>query len=169
VRKKKRMPSIVDTNVAVVANHKDGESLSCVAACARALNAIKKTGLLVIDEGGLIFGEYKTHLSFAGQPGAGDVFFKWLSDNRYRPERVSQVALANDPACPAEFAAFPADPDLATFDPSDRKFVAAALTHPGRPPVLNAVDSDWWNHRDALHRNGITVQFVCGTELFQRD
>jgi hypothetical protein len=163
------MPAIVDTNVAVVANYKGGELLTCAAACAKALHGVTRTGLLVIDEGGLIFSEYRTYLSFAGQPGAGDYFFKWLSDNRYRTDRVVQVALPEDPGRPGEFAAFPTDPELAVFDHSDRKFVAAALTHPGRPPVLNAVDSDWWHHRDALQRNGISIQFVCGTESFQRE
>ena len=167
MKKKKRMPAVVDTNVAIVANHKGGEPLKCAAACADTLNEITKTGVLVLDEGGLIFGEYKTYLSFAGQPGAGDVFFKWLSDNRYKPDRVSQVTLVEDPARPGEFATFPADPALAAFDRSDRKFVAAVLTHPEKPPVLNATDSDWWDYRDALRPHGVTVRFVCGEERFQ--
>jgi hypothetical protein len=161
------MPAVVDTNVPVLANERAPDVIQCAAACASALHAITRTGLLVIDEGGLIFGEYKTYLSFAGQPGAGDYFFKWLSDNRYKPDRVAQVALAEDPARPGEFLAFPAAAELAAFDPSDRKFVAAVLTHPERPPVLNATDSDWWDYRDALRPHGVTVRFVCGEERFQ--
>jgi hypothetical protein len=161
------MPAVVDTNVPVLANERAPDAIQCAAACASALHEITRTGLLVIDEGGLIFGEYKTYLSFAGQPGAGDYFFKWLSDNRYKPDRVAQVALAEDPARPGEFSAFPAAAELAAFDPSDRKFVAAVLTHPERPPVLNATDSDWWDYREVLRPHGVTVRFVCGEERFQ--
>lgn len=166
MRKKKRMPAVVDTNVAIVANHKGGEPMACAAACAEALNEITKSGLLVLDDGNQIFDEYKSHLSFSGQHGAGNVFFKWLSDNRYRPDRVAHVTLADDPNRPGEFAAFPADRSLDQFDRSDRKFVAAALTHPERPPVFNATDSDWWVFRDALRRHGVTIRFVCGEERF---
>lgn len=163
------MPAVVDTNVPIVANRKHDEPLSCVAACANALYEITKTGVLVIDEGGLIVDEYKRYLSFAGQPGAGDVFFKWLADNRYRPDRVARVTLVEAPDRFGEFEAFPLDPELATFDQSDRKFVAAALTHPAKPPILNATDSDWWDFKDALVRQGVIVRFVCGEERFQGD
>jgi hypothetical protein len=135
--------------------------MKCVQACATALHEITRTGLLVIDAGGLIFDEYKAHLSFAGQPGAGDYFFKWLSDNRYKPDRVAQVTLDGDPIRQGEFSAFPDDPALATFDRSDRKFVAVALAHPDRPPILNAVDRDWSDHRVALERNGVRIRFLC--------
>jgi hypothetical protein len=147
---KRRTPAVVDTNVPIVANHKYGEPLMCSAACARALYEITKQGVLVIDARGLIFDEYKKYLSFSGQPGAGDSFFKWLADNRYAPDRVAQVVLVDDPVREREFAAFPDTPDLATFDRSDRKFVAVALTHPGRPSILNAVDGDWIDHEEAL-------------------
>lgn len=167
MRTKKRKPVVVDTNVPIIANQRDAESLQCVAACAEALNNITKNGLLVLDDGNRIFNEYKCHLSFSGQPGAGDVFFKWLSDNRYRPDRVAQVSLVEDPAREGEFVTFPDDPALASFDHSDRKFVAVALAHPERPPVLNATDSDWWNYRDALRAYGITVTFVCGEGRFR--
>ena len=169
MRTKKRLAAVVDTNVAITANYKNGQPLTCVAACALALNEITKTGVLVIDEGGLIFGEYKNHLSFSGGPGAGDSFFKWLTDNRYNNDRVARVALAEDPRRPGEFAAFPDDVDLKAFDKADRKFVAVALTHPEKPPVLNAIDSDWWNHRDALRKHDVQIRFVCGAALFRRD
>lgn len=158
---------MVDTNVAVVANQTNSEPLACIAACASALHGITRTGLVVIDDAELILREYKYYLSFKGQPGAGDRFFKWLVNNRGRRDRVVQVTLAEDPKRPGEFATFPADSDLEAFDRSDRKFVAAALAHPEKPPVLNASDSDWWVYRHALKRHGVTIQFVCGEERFQ--
>lgn len=166
MKAKKRKPFVVDTNVAIVANQPDGAQLQCAAACAAALYQITKAGVLVMDEAGLIFAEYKNHLSFAGRPGAGDVFFKWLSDNRYKPDRVAQVALAEDRERPGEFAAFPMDAELAAFDRSDRKFVAVALSHPERPPILNATDDDWWNYKEALARQGVAIEFVCGGDRF---
>jgi hypothetical protein len=169
VKKSKRAPVIVDTNVPVVANHTNGESLECSALCAARLYDITRSGVVVIDEDDLIFEEYRRHLSFAGQPGAGDFFFKWLSDNRYRPDRVERVALLEDAERQGEFAAFPTAPELSTFDRSDRKFVAAALTHSEKPPILNAVDSDWWNHKELLAQHGVVVRFLCGESRFERD
>lgn len=165
--KSKRKPVVVDTNVPIVANQQDSGHLVCAAACASALHGITKSGLLVLDDEGLIFNEYKGYLSFAGQPGVGDYFFKWLCDNRYKPDRVAQIILERDPKHPDEFAVYPRDLELSTFDHSDRKFVAVALSHRDHPPILNATDDDWWNHKDALSRNGITVRFVCGEDRFQ--
>jgi hypothetical protein len=43
--------------------------------------------------------------------------------------------------------------------------VAVAVA--GRKPavVLNAVDSDGWQHREALDRNGVRVEFLCAGEM----
>ncbi|MBX9599518.1 MAG: hypothetical protein K2X35_00885 [Bryobacteraceae bacterium] len=159
----------MDTNVPVVANRKDSESVVCAAACATALNAIKNSGVLVLDEAGLILLEYRKYLSYSGQPGAGDAFFKWVTDNRYRTDRVQAVHLRPDPAVPGGLAAFPNDPKLAQFDRSDRKFVAVAMTHPERPPILNAIDSDWWVFRSPLLVHGIEVHFLCGESRFSTE
>jgi hypothetical protein len=56
---------------------------------------------------------------------------------------------------------FPNDERLVGFDRSDHKFVAVALAHPERPPILNAVDADWWYYREELARHGIRVEFLC--------
>ena len=42
-----------------------------------------------------------------------------------------------------------------------QKFVAVALASGAHPPILNAVDSDWWNHRAALADAGVTCEFLC--------
>jgi len=59
------------------------------------------------------------------------------------------------------YADFPSVPELANFDPNDRKFVAVALRQ--GVPVANAVDSDWLNHRVYLEGQGLKIKFVCGT------
>ena len=57
-----------------------------------------------------------------------------------------------------EFQEFPDDPVLNDFDPDDRKFIAVAVAHPETPPILQAVDSQWWAFRAAFRRNGIITQ-----------
>ena len=64
-----------------------------------------------------------------------------------------------------EFQQFPNDPALNDFDPDDRKFIAVARAHPENPPILQAVDSKWWGFKDALHRNGVTVEFICEDDI----
>lgn len=59
------------------------------------------------------------------------------------------------------FAEFPDDESLSKFDSSDRKFAAVALTHPEKPPILNAVDSDWKDFETAFKDIGITIIFLC--------
>jgi hypothetical protein len=74
-------------------------------------------------------------------------------------ERVSLTPC--DHHSTTDFLEFPDDPDLDAFEPSDRKFVAVALTSKKSPTVLNAVDSDWGEHHTALANNGIKVRFLC--------
>jgi hypothetical protein len=164
--KKKRLPAVIDTNVLVVANQKQGEQMEHVAACARTLLELKQGGRLVLDGADLIFTEYRRHSSFSGSPGAGDSFFKWLVDNRYKQDLVSLVEIGPEdeisPRCPAF-----RDDELNSFDYSDRKFVAAALAHPGSALKVG-LDSDYWMHRNALRRNGVTLVFVCGESHFEQ-
>jgi hypothetical protein len=69
-----------------------------------------------------------------------------------------EVELPIDPDS-GEYVHFPAIPELATFDPADRKFVAAARIANAR--VLNAVDPDWEEHKAALRAAGVTVVELC--------
>lgn len=154
---------VVDTNVAVTANGRslpDGVSLSCVATCARRLRSIQQDGIVVFDDGWRILREYKTNLREAGQPGVGDAWLKWLLTNLANPKRCQLVAITPIDT-PQVFAEFPADPILEHFDKGDRKFVAVSRSHPGHPAILNATDSDWKAHQDALTRHGVTVDFLC--------
>ena len=153
------MSVVVDTNVLVVANRKhEAAGRECIEACIDALDYARQ-GQVVIDDAQLILAEYRKHCSFAGQPGVGDAFFKWLwnrqADVRHcRPVRIT-------PHVARGFAEFPADPRLATFDRSDRKFAAVALAAGDAPPVFNASDTDWWLARHALKSHGLTVKFLC--------
>lgn len=153
---------VVDVNVAIVANgrlsHADA---ACISACVAALINIHDNGRIVLDDSMRILSEYMDHLSMAGQPGIGDAFMQWVWQNQAVESRCERVLLKSNPDDPDVFSEFPADPDLQTFDPSDRKYVVVALGSQERPEVLNAVDTDWWVHREALERNGICIGFLC--------
>jgi len=115
----------------------------------------------VLDRGGRILSEYHRHLSPSGQPGVGDLFMKWVWQHQAVEERCEQVDITPIDGNDWDFEEFPRDRALDTFDRSDRKFVAVALASHNDPEVLNAVDSDWWDHRDRLREHGIVVRFLC--------
>lgn len=157
------MAVVVDTNVAKVASgHTLQADAACVDKCIQQLNAIEQTGGLLVDDLGLILNEYIKGLGHAGQPGAGEKFVKWAFSNQSTPEAVTKVAItqrANHGW--RRFEEFPDRADLSTFDRSDQKFVAVAIASGENPAILNAVDSDWWNHRTALTSAGVNIDFLC--------
>ncbi len=166
------MKAIVDTNVALVANKKAHQaSVDCVLHCIDWLESFYEGNIIVIDNDGYIVDEYGDRLNYSGQPGAGDRFFRWLVLNQANPEccdRSITINPTDDLDPPRDFMEFPTDPALADFDPSDRKFVAVAYIHPEHPPVLDAVDSDWWHYREVLERNGVHVRFLCPDYKFKK-
>jgi len=87
------------------------------------------------------------------------VFFKWVLTNQANPHRCQLVKITQ--TAENSFQEFPETETLSGFDLSDRKFVAVALTHPDKPPVPNAVDSDWKNFEVALNNIGIKIEFLC--------
>ncbi len=101
------------------------------------------------------------HLNIPGQPGVGDQFMKWVWENQAVTERCEKVPLTPIPGNPGEFAGFPTDPELIAFHRDDRKYVAVALGSQNHPTILNAVDTDWWEHREVLERNGVRLRFLC--------
>ena len=153
---------VVDVNVAIVANgHSPQADDDCMLACINVLDTIYRNGRIVLDDGMRILSEYMRHLRMAGQPGPGDLFMKWVWENQAVRSRCERVALACRGNDPDDLEAFPADPDLRSFDRSDRKYVAVALVSKNRPQIINAVDTGWWRHRTPLSRHGIRLRFVC--------
>jgi hypothetical protein len=162
------MHYIIDTNVPVTANGKSDAGPACVKAATERLEQLKMGEILVLDTAFIILSEYDRNIHSIGQPGPGDAFYLWALRQRNNPTHCEQILLATE--ADGSFSAFPTDPDLATFDLSDRKFVALALTHPARPTIVNATDTDWHKDHIALVRNGIHVEFICPAEMTrQRD
>ena len=161
------MKVIVDTNVPLVANGKaDQASEDCVETCIDRLMQITAGNVkLVLDDRRRIVEEYRNKLNPGGFPGVGDAFLKWVEINWANPQRCDLVSIIPIDDSEIDFQEFPTDPMLVDFDPDDRKFIAVALAHSENPPVLQAVDSAWWNFRDALRQNGVTVDFVCEDDI----
>jgi hypothetical protein len=151
---------VVDTNVAVVANGRDGAyEPSCRVSCIDQLQRIveKARNRLVLDTQGEITEEYRRYLQPSGQPGVGDLFYRFVLNYRGNPKRIVQVDLQKDGS--GDFSRFPKAPALRTFDPSDKKFVAAAVTSGAK--ILVAVDRGWKRHKTALKKAKVKVKSIC--------
>lgn len=153
---------VVDTNVPIVANGRptdDGiPSIKCRIAAISFLHEILESGKIIVDLEGAVQIEYRRHLNACGQPGVGDRFYQEVLHSAPRLIDRVDLPLRDD----GEYADFPQPLIDVNFDPSDRKF--AALARRERASVVNAVDSDWLEHRVLLANNGIEVQFVCGCD-----
>ena len=158
--------SIVDTNVAVVANRQSHVGPECVRSCTAALRAITESGTVAVDDGWRIIKEYRAHLNLIGQLGAGDLFFKWLLTHRTNPEKCRWVRITPKGGSD-QYAEFPVTPSLSGFDPSDRKFVAVAAVVGRSAVILQATDRKWWSFRKALQTERIDVDFICEDEVTQ--
>ncbi len=147
---------VVDTNVAVVANgcHPAADA-RCRLTCVERLKTLAAEEVIAIDEGGLIFEEYRKNLSLSGMPGVGDAFLKHVFNYQYREERVRRVAVRPSENDRRGFEELPEN----TFDRSDRKFLAVALV--AEAVVLNATDSDWNEHEALIDSLGVEVTELC--------
>lgn len=159
---------VVDTNVLVVANGRETHARpACRKACSDQLGRFgalagspERIQVLLDDDWGIIR-EYLNNARSSGEPGVGDGFLLWVLTNRTNADLVREVHLTPRSNDAESFLEFPEDPDLAGFDRADRKFVAVAIASGLEPSILNATDSDWWDHRAALERNGVRVAFLC--------
>lgn len=155
-----RRPVVMDTNVAVVANGETPQAgPDCVTACIGRIKTIQTEETILVDDSGIILQEYRCRLRPRREPGIGHQFFLWLIDHLGDEARCRQVPVTPDPE--RGFVEFPDSEDLRDFDRDDRVFVAVAIAGGSVPPVVNASDTDWWNHREALARHGVEIEFLC--------
>lgn len=155
------MTFVVDTNVLVAANGREADHATpeCILRCERRLVAIRTGERIALDTNYEILNEYFHKQNRSGQPGPGDAFAKWAFDNQWIAERCDLIEIT--PLGDGSYLEFPTDPRLSQFDLDDRKFVAVSIIHPERPPILNAVDSDWDDFLGPLAESGVTVHAVC--------
>lgn len=153
------MKTVIDTNVPIAANGRDthaGED--CQIRCIEFLQCLasrRSKDVIALDEGGLLLDEYKRYLNYRGQPGVGDIFFKFLHDHMYVNNRVELVQVTRSKDEDRGFDELPAN-DL---DPSDRKILAIAVVADAE--VVNALDTDWHEQAELLAQLGVTVQQLC--------
>jgi predicted nucleic acid-binding protein len=146
---------VIDTNVAISANgRKTHASISCQLACIEFLENCRKLHI-AIDKTGLIMEEYANHLEYAGQPGVGDMFFKYLHDNQYAAKQIHQIIITPSNDQTLGFEELPTN----QFDPSDRKFLATAVV--SKATIVNATDSDWMQQNKLLENLGIELKQLC--------
>jgi hypothetical protein len=149
------MIAVVDTNVLMVANKKNkAASPECIQVCADKLHEIASAGKVVLDDGWRILHEYGKHLNPSGQPGFGDFFYKWVLTNRKNPRHCELVKITPLPSDIENFLEFPGDERL-----------AVSMSHNQHPPVLQALDSEWWRFKAELEDNGINIVFLCETDI----
>lgn len=153
------MNVVVDTNVAIAANGRNTHaSLSCQYDCTVFLEELvspEKRTHIILDEQGLIFAEYRSRLNYKGQPGVGDMFFKYLHDHMHLGKKIRHVTITpiTDENC--GFKELP--PNL--VDKNDRKFLAAAVVAGAK--IVNAVDTDWHEQSAFITGLGVNVQQLC--------
>lgn len=158
------MRVILDTNVLLVANHKHQDaSEECIEVCVEALNDVKSSGKVVIDDQYLLLEEYQHKTNSKSPKGVGDVFLKWLLQNQANSEKVVKVpvtSLAGD-----RFEEFPDNELQERFDPPDRKFIAVAAADEGRSTILQAADCKWLDWWQTLSQHKIKVDFICPDDV----
>ena len=154
---------VVDTNVAIVANERETEvDARCRLACVKKLTSVVKSEIVSIDDQGFILTEYARHLNYSGMPGVGDAFFKHVFNHQYQDDCVLRVAVTPSQNAGRGFEELPEN----TFDPSDRKFLAAAVV--ARAIVLNATDSDWAEQKALMDSLGVEVSQLCPQYALKR-
>ncbi len=155
---------VIDTNVLLVAEGESDYSWDCRIHCAQLLLEMRQKNRIVLDEGREILTEYGNKLrQKKGQPGMGYQFWKWLVNTGQSYAHCDFVPLTTDPE--KGYEQFPDHEGLHEFDRSDRKFVAVAVSHSGKPDIVQAGDSKWWGWQRALNECGVMLFFPCEEEL----
>lgn len=154
------MKFAIDTNVAISANGRDTHAeLKCQLRCLEFLQEIASSRskmVVVLDEGGKIIKEYGQHLNYHGQPGVGDLFYKFLHDNMYHDNgKVELVVITPTQDQNRGYEELPVN----ALDPSDRKFLATATVSGAE--IVNALDTDWHEQAALLTSLGINIQQLC--------
>ena len=153
---------IIDTNVPLKAadlHPEDEINQKCSQACLSFIKALMDSNdVVVLDTGREILGEYQRNIDSQSEDNVASQFLKWI----YRSIMMNKtIQYKITKTGNNGYAEFPVSQDLAKFDPSDRKFVALARADPKNPLIYNGSDTDWWDFREALEKEGIHIVFLC--------
>lgn len=151
------MDRVIDTNVAVIGRETTA-SADCQLKAIEFLQTMVDTHRTIVDEDGLVLTEYRRRLYAEGQPGVGDLFFRYLLDNQGNGQVVRVVNPKSARGDPLRQAFLQGN--LSAFDPSDRPFALCSAV--ARARVVTATDSDWLIHEVGLQACGVRVDFLCG-------
>lgn len=158
---------VVDTNVLAVAENMHGEaSHACVAAATSLVSRIQRGLLVAVDSDGDILREYIGTLRQARGDGPGRKLAKRLWHLRNDSAVCRSVQLTATDVPQGSFEEVPTA--LRDFDIDDHKFIAVALTEGSTPPIVQALDEEWWGRRRDFVLNGLDVQFICMDDLIQK-
>ena len=154
---------VVDTNVPIVANGREIHvDENCRLACVETILRIQTGQTVVMDESRAILTEYRMNLNLSGQPGIGDRFFKYVWDNMYSNTRIARVSITESDDVRRGFKELPVN----RLDPSDRKFLAAAVV--SGASIVNATDSDWQEQWELLDRLSVRLFEICPEVIEER-
>lgn len=157
---------VIDTNVWVLADRitsdtegVPGDEASCIETCYQWLATFGDSDdQLVVDYSYRILREYRDNIRLGG------VSESLLNELESRVlERLIFVDVEFDSNNHANLP-FPISFD----DPSDRKFIAAAISREPYAPIFNASETDWSKEKDRLSQNGITVNELCPQYISER-
>lgn len=110
--------------------------------------------------------EYLGALRPAGTAGTAVVLARkiWRTRMASLMSKTVPITPANDGS--GSFDEVPAA--LKGFDNDDHKFLAVAIAEGSTPPILAAMDGEWWERRKELTKEGLSVQFPCSPDLIRK-
>ncbi len=161
---------IIDTNVPLVAAEKhDRATVKCRRACEIFVKLVLNGKIcVVIDDNRTAYTEYRNNMYPDPNPSSGlaSNFLMHIIQNYGNAERVLRIPLVREEN--GEYVEWPRDPNLADFDPDDRKWVALARAfrqETGQSaPITYAIERDWDDYRAALIRHGVELDHLCAAD-----
>lgn len=153
---------VIDTNVMVAADDSEPPTSATHLSLACRQNAVtwlrsflQFRHRLVIDLDHKILSEYRRNVQSGGN------FRSYFLRDTLQLALVDWVRIVFDTNGHAQL---PEELVTVVHDYEDRKFVAVALAHGHRPPIVNAADTDWLSCEHMLQRYNIECIHICEQE-----
>lgn len=155
------MKCILDTNVPVkasyaVTDYKD-EELELIDACIKFIHDFinDSESKLALDLDWEILNEYNRNIKTTAM---GKEFLKWVNTYIGKADFSKDIIKLEKEG--TDYLAFPKDSELENFDLADRKFIALAMCHEEKPPIIQAADGKWLEYVEKLKEYGIHIEFL---------